>query len=83
MSVESLPSQPLDDPVSSLFVDAGAIFVDPGAGGIIGRPKLLRSLRVTLSAYSTCNCVDCGTEIGGLSLPRSKERQVHSRSSSV
>ncbi|KAK0245550.1 hypothetical protein EDD85DRAFT_22288 [Armillaria nabsnona] len=45
MSVESLPSQPLDDPVSSLFVDAGAIFVDPGAGGIIGRPKLLRSLR--------------------------------------
>lgn len=52
MSVESLPSQPLDDSVSSLFVDAGAIFVDPGAGGIIGRPKLLRSLRVTLSAYS-------------------------------
>ncbi|KAK0456748.1 hypothetical protein EV421DRAFT_1922541 [Armillaria borealis] len=45
MSVESLPSQQLDDSVSSLFVDTGAIFVDPGAGGIIGRPKLLRSLR--------------------------------------
>ncbi|KAK0198173.1 hypothetical protein F5146DRAFT_1131179 [Armillaria mellea] len=45
MNMESLPSQPPDDTVSSLFVDAGAIFVDPGAGGIIGRPKLLRSLR--------------------------------------
>ncbi|KAK0232949.1 hypothetical protein IW262DRAFT_1451522 [Armillaria fumosa] len=45
MSMGSLLSQPPDDAVSSLFVDAGAIFVDPGAGGIIGRPKLLRSLR--------------------------------------
>ncbi|KAK0478212.1 hypothetical protein IW261DRAFT_210716 [Armillaria novae-zelandiae] len=45
MSIVSLLSQPPDDAVSPLFVDAGAIFVDPGAGGIIGRPKLLRSLR--------------------------------------
>ncbi|KAG7450578.1 uncharacterized protein BT62DRAFT_1072633 [Guyanagaster necrorhizus] len=45
MSVKLLPSQPLDDSVSPLFLDAGAIFVDPGAGGIIGRPKLLRLLR--------------------------------------
>ncbi|KAK0208068.1 hypothetical protein DFS33DRAFT_1410344 [Desarmillaria ectypa] len=45
MSVEPLPSQPLNNPVPLVFLDAGAIFVDPGAGGIIGRPKLLRLLR--------------------------------------
>ncbi|KAK0506369.1 hypothetical protein EDD18DRAFT_28959 [Armillaria luteobubalina] len=49
---------------SSLFADAGAIFVDPGAGGIIGRPKLLRSLRVTLAACSTCIVLTVGQKLG-------------------